>query len=430
MSLRKLLSHVLSVYILVVFLEWFVARWIFPPQGIVIFRLLLDVFPTMLLIVCLVLRHIKWTRMGLICIAGYCVSLIILFLSNLIHGGALSSIPGHFGVLYRFVPLTIVIGSLENHFWNFEKFRLWSTRFLYLLLALGVLEFFLRGHLRKFLIPGVSTFNLIFERTPVAFRDSATYDLTTIYINPIEYCFLVVGLYIVFLSTGTSYRKKLIVTMIALFAAYQSGSMAGFLFLLILATVSAVRMTLFSRLVLYSSAVILSLVAIITYWPYLKWYANISMEFNRLGILFSTLPNFILSSGVNILFGLGSDEAKVFFTIVNYPNVPLMIYYDQNLVGFDDVYWVALLIYNGLISVVMLFLIFFNIYQRAKKLEIENFLLVKRLIILVGFLGFINQVLEVKSFSLLLWLTFGIVINEVLRKSVKANSGREFIEQK
>lgn len=414
MTFRGLVSLLLKSYIIFLPFEWVFIHWfLHVPTHVTAFRLSLDLFPIILLILCLALSQVKLTQLSLLLLGAYLGTLTTLLISNLIHGGRIASIPGHFGVIFRFVPLTIIISCLNPMRWNFDWLRTWSKKLLFFLMGLGLLEILLEEKLRRFLIPSQELFKVIFDRLPVSLTQNKYYQVSTVFVNPIEYAFLLVGLYIIYLSNDSlSKKKKLFVAAICLLVTFESGSMAAFFFLFLLSYFALVEKPLYKYFT-YLSALIISSFVIYLNWNYVSWYLDISYQFNRLGILVNTFPSFLSSGIINVLFGLGSDSDKIYQIITSYPNVPLMITYDGNLAGFEDMYWVAMLISNGLISFSLLTLTFLELYKYSKKLERPNSLIVQRLLIMTLLLGFANQVLEVKPFSLLLWITFGIFLNEM-----------------
>lgn len=414
LTFRRLLSILLLLYISVTLFEWFIIKWIaFNPTLVVYFRLALDVFPTILFVLSLILQQVKIVRLSLYLLSFYLISLALFIVSILVQGASMSSIPGHFGVIFRFAPLSIIISSLHYYHWNFDRLRIWAVRFLYIFLALGVLEVILQNNLRKVLLPSSELFENIFDRLPVALQPSDDYQISTTFVNPIEYCFLIIGLYIIFLSIDTSFRKKLLISFLCLLVTFNSGSIAGFLFLLILIYVVLIKKPFFKYLI-YLSGIVAASVIIYRNWETISWYFEISYQYNRLGIILNTLPEFLSSGLINVLFGIGSDENHAYELITSYKTVPLMIYYDKNLAGLDDVYWIALLIYHGLIFIILLGYFFVLIINASNQMNRADSLIIKRLLLLMFCLGFINQIMEVKPFSLLFWTTIGILVNTVL----------------
>src|SRR5688572_29484356 len=108
MTLRRAFDFLVTSYIFFIIFEWLIFRWIIPnPTAITAIRLLGDLLPIILLATALLTNQVKLGSLSLALLAFYILSLLILLLSTIIHESEIGSLPGHFGVTFRFIPLAI-----------------------------------------------------------------------------------------------------------------------------------------------------------------------------------------------------------------------------------------------------------------------------------------------------------------------------------
>ncbi len=139
----------------------------------------------------------------------------------------------------------------------------------------------------------------------------------------------------------------------------------------------------------------------------------------RLGTLTGVPPIVLLTKP---FLGYGPDENTTIESLnANLPrfNLPLMKKESFTKTGFEDVFWVALLAYYGLLglaTILMLFIklyvSFLDIYKRTHLQLIRNLAATAAIIVvLVGYLLFFYRVLEFRSFSFYFWLIPGMLFN-------------------
>lgn len=143
------------------------------------------------------------------------------------------------------------------------------------------------------------------------------------------------------------------------------------------------------------------------------------------GILSMTAPDFIKEFSFDTFWGVGNDSDIVLSKINSYPDKVHMLYWMDNIDAFGDVYWVALLVYHGLIGFVLIGLVFYKMYVSIIRYDLNygEFNL-KRIVewsyIAIVLLGFMNQVLVVKTFAVTFWILMAVVYVRV-SKSIKTN---------
>lgn len=142
-------------------------------------------------------------------------------------------------------------------------------------------------------------------------------------------------------------------------------------------------------------------------------------QFQRLGTL-TGIPPIVLSDSP--LLGYGPDEITTIERLnANLPrfNLPLFKRDSFTTKGFEDVYWVALLAYYGILGLGLIVLIFHRfyvsflyIYKRTQSQLTRNMAITAACLVGLGaFLLFFYRVLEFRSFSFYFWLIPAMVYN-------------------
>lgn len=115
-----------------------------------------------------------------------------------------------------------------------------------------------------------------------------------------------------------------------------------------------------------------------------------------------------------VLLGLSPDSEYMRLTLArHYSDLQRIVSY----VGFEDVYWVALLTYYGILGLICFSFVLFRLFRLAKRIPLisTNSLHVQTSSIyrtlLMGFIlfGFVERTPEIPSTSLLFWLFSGIM---------------------
>ena len=127
----------------------------------------------------------------------------------------------------------------------------------------------------------------------------------------------------------------------------------------------------------------------------------------RLGALIATTPTVLVNRP---LLGYGPDTLTTIEKINNSQPSFLLRTLDRR--GFEDVYWVALLAYYGLVGVAILTLLLIRLFLTARRvckitdspLTKQLALTVMNLVVLTFFLNLFNQSLEYRAYALYFWL--------------------------
>jgi hypothetical protein len=137
----------------------------------------------------------------------------------------------------------------------------------------------------------------------------------------------------------------------------------------------------------------------------------------RLGIVVHILPEYF--SNIGAYLGYSADkEVFVSFVSQNMPMVPDMLI--KVLPGvLEDVYWVALLFYYGVIGFLLFFLFYFSILKmnifiyKNRYPSIVNKLALMNILLLLACLplNMFNQAFEVRQFSFYIWVSVGLALS-------------------
>jgi hypothetical protein len=119
----------------------------------------------------------------------------------------------------------------------------------------------------------------------------------------------------------------------------------------------------------------------------------------------------------DILLGMGTSVDIINSKLQAYQNLPLILTYGKNnLIQLKDVYWISILISQGIVGIFLFIIILKTIYSFARRrLTNQEFTIIKLFIYVIILLGFFNQVLDIKGFSYVFWLTIGIFFNNNIR---------------
>lgn len=135
----------------------------------------------------------------------------------------------------------------------------------------------------------------------------------------------------------------------------------------------------------------------------------------RLGIISRIVPQ--LNFTLNTLLGFGADKivlAEFLSGILNVPNSALLETLSKTI---EDVYWVAIFLYYGVIGLSLFVILLFKIYiavcrsvSNETQWISEAGVIAKILLLFSVPLNFVNQAFEVQVFSLALWTFAAIAI--------------------
>jgi hypothetical protein len=152
-------------------------------------------------------------------------------------------------------------------------------------------------------------------------------------------------------------------------------------------------------------------------------YVDKAME-QRLGIVLLVLPHFLAGlSAADILFGLSADRAILDQFVSDMFDIPALLV--QEIATIEDVYWVALLIYYGVIGFALIAGFFSSVFRHVRTvlrtasgaLETRVARIALLLFTVAIPLNFLAQFLETRQFSFYFWLFIGIALSYAAHRS-------------
>jgi hypothetical protein len=153
-------------------------------------------------------------------------------------------------------------------------------------------------------------------------------------------------------------------------------------------------------------------------------YLRVAMM-QRLGILLKVLPQFLTELRVaDVLFGLSPDRAILNRFVADMAEIPAVL--TGSVAVIEDVYWVALPVYYGLVGLTLfggfLVSIFGQLYRIArwgKELLERRLACIALLLLVVAVpLNLIGQYFETRQFSFYLWLLVGVSLSYTYTRTV------------
>ena len=140
------------------------------------------------------------------------------------------------------------------------------------------------------------------------------------------------------------------------------------------------------------------------------------LEKQRLGIVKYILINYTEDS--KLLFGLSPDKNKVVDYIKEKYAPPPALYKLMDII-LEDIYWVAIIIYYGLVGFVLFIFFLFILFKEISKTDrntteldqsIQTFCKIMTIILLL--LNIIAPILEIRQFAFYYWLFVAYALNE------------------
>ena len=338
--------------------------------------------------------------------------LILLLITSWVHGeqSILFSIQ-QWGALIRYIPLACIVYEFqkEGNYW--DKFVVHLRYFLTILLFLFFIVWIGGNNVMMFFLP-------VMSENATGVRESLEGHYSVIFANTIDFAFLLVLLYTVFINNArwSKYRRFLFSILIFIPIVKTGSVISAFVFCLIAGLAFTYRKPMV-RVLLGCLLLIL-----VFYLSYKFWYeiqlVVENAKLSRLGMLTLTLPDFLSEMSLDTLFGVGCDGYVVLDKVNSYKEQVHMLLYalPGDLSAFGDVYWVALLVFHGLIGFSLIFYLFYSVYHSAVGKYSDNFFLYRNIVtylfLSIIIFAFFNQVLVVKTFSSFFWILMGFILSK------------------
>lgn len=335
-----------------------------------------------------------------------------------IHGGRVMSAVSHLGAMLRYVPLAVIIGRMSLRDRDISKFVI-SFKWMYLvLLAVGFMEL-LNPNLNAFFAPLAKEGSTVYSNI----GRTVGFELFGVFPNTIDYSyFLLIGYLL--LSNAVKGVHSVLFWVVTCALIFFSGSKAA---IIIMAIITAMKLYRLHYRKLFFSVVFLSVVccsiAIYLNWDLFYWTVFVDSQASRLGIITHTLPSFLGEFSLDTLFGVGPDYTVCFEKIHSFPVVPLMLNSIDMMGSFEDEFYVAIIMYYGVIGFMLILTLFIGLAKSFKASAISNKFLDANTILDSLFTCLLisplfNQIIITKPFSLFFWITVGIITSQIIGKNV------------
>lgn len=336
-------------------------------------------------------------------------------MTTMLHKGAVSSAFAYCGAIIRYIPLALIITKTKIDSDELKKTLLFHVKIIFSLqITIGIVQIIGGQNIMTFFLPKTdshsSAQNALLEG-----------DIAGTFSNTIDYAFLILTCYLLILynTRRSNNAYVLLLSVFTLYIVYETGSLAAIIAFLIIFAIFLCNGHSYRFIYLSIAVMVISIILMYIYNTELYLFIE-NKKLSRLGMISSTLPNFLLKSNIfDILFGIGTDLGVINKTVLSLPNPPHIFvhYYAPHTLA--DVYWVAAIVENGIIGFILLLGMLAKIYVLSKLIRQKDwqlYMIMISLLCVILILGFVNQILSVKPFTLFFWILVGI-LDKVYAKS-------------
>lgn len=336
------------------------------------------------------------------------------FFSTLFRGANWGVTMIHIGIMFRFVPLSYFIATLDRS----EKMaRIFTFHFKIIsiiLLLIGILEVVGGARMISFFTPVMlpkSDVSPILNLSPIK-------SIPGIFPNTIDYAFFLVISYIFFINQNKPENKLLprpFLDLLYLFLLFATGSKAALLIALIALFINVSDRKLI-KILIVSVIVAASAFLIWLFWDLFYWIIFEDSLHSRLGMFVYTLPYFLKGCFLDAFFGISPNKELVFRVINSLPEVPSMLKDIDAMGAFEDGFYVALIVYYGIVGFGLLVGMYYKLYKTLDNMVVPDNIMNSRFIIRSLFIcliiaPFFAQILITRPFSMFFWIIIGIIYN-------------------
>jgi hypothetical protein len=415
---KKIDISTISFFLISFFMCWIPFEWTFFRFSFInslsiiqLLRNTVDFIP-MLLLLFLFLSGAILPKEFFYILLAYVIIFFLNSLSLIIERKSLFQLTSFFGVVFRFVPFVFFSFRLSHK--HVSKLLLNLRYLTFLMIFIGIFSL-LNHQLTVFLF--LPSPDIFLPNVPTAYLIDD--ELSGTFITTIEYAY-----WLLFLSSITILREKNIFVkgilfLITFFLIFKTGSLATLICLIVM------FYCLFTKPVTQIASIAGFFLLIFSLGTILKTtigqadlveYASLSSESNRLGFVSYMMPEFLSNASLkDLLLGCSVDVDSLNKRLMSLSNLPsiLLINMEDNLKLVKDVYWVSILLNQGIIVLCIYFALITFIYRIATKNSSNPIspILKKSVIILI--IGcFFNQLMDLKSFSFGFWVIFGLTMRK------------------
>jgi len=410
LKITTTITSIIVVYLYWVSFEWTILSPIHNYIVIQYIRNFIDVLPLIILGIILLSGKIKFKGHDAKIFSGFLLIILISSISLFIEIQNILPITSYIGVTFRFVPFILIIKyaseDVESKFFKHVKIIYWIQ------VVLSCLSLINKSIFLRYFLPPREIFGTI---PPTTYNDLG---ISTTFVNTIEYSFFILALTIIYLSFSENKKEKIFITLISLILVTLSFSIASLLAMLFIIFLNTDRKLLFISIGAIALLIVIwfniDLFLILLGTDSLRTWIEISSEYNRIGYFTKLLPEFLHSNFKDIFLGMGYEGGIIDSKFASYHTLPAtMTNYDNNLRYLKDVYWLSILIAQGIVALLITFEILRTIYMTAKKKQFsKNFNVIRLYIPTIILLGFFNQILDIKGLTYCFWILAAITLNK------------------
>ncbi len=151
------------------------------------------------------------------------------------------------------------------------------------------------------------------------------------------------------------------------------------------------------------------------FWYFLSPNVFDVMESQRFGMV-RIFIEYVTALDRHLFFGLSPDKDHIIQYIIGNYRMPVL-FSSSTLIAIEDVFWIAIVFYYGIIGVGLFMMLIYNIYMRLKATEAypgltefqADMVLSSKVIMLTLLpLNFLNQMFSVRTFSFYVWTMVGL----------------------
>lgn len=403
---------------LIVFLYWCAFEWTFLSffksiQFIYQIRIFIDLIPLILTIAYFMVNPLIISKINLKILVAVFLIVILALVSLLLEQNEIIDVFINIGVAIRFVPLILLTQNSDEYLKS--KFIKHIKVIYWLQVILALFQLVSKSLFMNLFLPNQTIFDKI---TPSSYREFA---INTTFINTIEFSFFIVALSIVYIISYHDTKKKWIIFFCSLTLVTLSLSTISILGMLVIGYYISKYKKIYPIIFLLpiSLFVVLNqsvLFDFIGTKSLNQWFES-SSKYSRIGYFTNLLPQFFIGGFKDLIIGMGVSPEIIHKKLEHYQDLPLVLTYGKNsYMLLKDVYWISIIISQGILGILLFAMIIKSLYTFAKnRLPIHEFIIIKLFILIIILFGFFNQVLDIKGFSYILWLTIGIFFNKTIK---------------
>jgi len=409
------LSKIVNKF-LVYYFYWISFEWLFLSRFnsyliIQLIRNFIDIIPLVFAIVLFLVNSKMFKSIELKIFTSFFIILLLTCFSLYYEIHTILPIISYIGVTLRFLPLLFLI---KYTCVDFPKTFIKNAKIIYWIhIVLSLFCLINKEIYIQIFLPAADVFG---TEKPTIFDDAG---ITSVFINTIEFSFFILSLTIIYLGTCKRNFELFYVVLFSSFVIIFSYSIASIICLILVLFFSInkrYRLLFTAFFIIIGSFIFLfnfEIIQILLGMDIQTWI-DISSEYNRVGYFTKLLPEFLSGNLKDLIFGFGYDGQLIGQKLYNYVNAPFtMINNENNLKYLKDVYWISILFAQGIIVLLINFYILIIIFIRNNRNKLAPFyFIIKTFIFIIFFVGFFNQILDIKAFTFCFWLFVALQINQ------------------